>query len=102
MMNMLLAALVFVLWSGPMLHSQTNVNSYSTDLQPLDTASKPQLRLTTQVVKSEYYCRDSLRLQLRLTFTNTGRVPIILSKRSLNVASYTVSRNLERAAARQY
>jgi hypothetical protein len=103
-MNRLLAVLIFVAWSGcPLLHSPTNANNDSTGPQSSrETVSKPQLRLTTQVVKSEYYCRDSLRLQLRLTFTNTGRVPIILSKRSLNVASYTVSRNLERAATRQY
>jgi len=64
--------------------------------------AEAKLQLTTEIVNAQYFCGNGLKLDLELTFTNVGLVPIILSKKSLRLASYMVSRTVQTASDRQY
>ena len=100
-MNLFLTVVLFALCCTPVLRSQTAINKNWKRAWSPQTTTKAQLQLTTEVVKEEYYW-NSLELNLRLTFSNVGRVPVILSKRSLGISYDRVSRDLEKLAARQY
>jgi hypothetical protein len=65
-----------------------------------------RLQLAVKIVSSEY-CRadpelDSLRLKLKLTFTNRRKEPLILYKGSSLVSRIMISRNSADAAAKRF
>src|SRR5262245_61743600 len=66
------------------------------------------LQLTTSIV-AQRYCKntdsdvtDSLRITLRLRYTNTGSRPLILYKHENTIFRQLISRDLLDAAARRY
>lgn len=65
-----------------------------------------QLQLTTTIVKQYYDPAASgfslLRIVLRMTYTNTGKRPILLDKKSSLIYRSTVSKSLKAAAAKKY
>jgi hypothetical protein len=64
-----------------------------------------QLQLTTSVVRGCYASErttTTLRWTLRLTYTNVGRQPILLDKKSSLIPRSLVSRSLKDAAAEKY
>jgi hypothetical protein len=101
-MNVLLNLVVFALCSPSVLPLQETFKADPGSSRLPQTSEQGRLRLTTEIVKMEYYCGNRLSLDLRLTFTNIGQVPVILSKRSLGIAAFRVSRNLESVAASRY
>lgn len=60
-----------------------------------------QLQLTTEAIEQQY-CSDSrLRFSLRLKFTNVGKEPIILDRRSSVISEYIVRRNIKSAGSKR-
>jgi len=60
-----------------------------------------QLVFTTSIVNREYCGPNQFALTLKLSIKNTGKDPIILSKK-IFIGSFMVSRNLDDAAAKKY
>lgn len=63
--------------------------------------TKKQLVFTTIIVKQWSCGPNQLGLALKLRFKNTGKNPVILSKK-IFIGSFMVSRNLDDAAAKKY
>lgn len=63
--------------------------------------TKEQLVFTTSIVKRSSCGPNHLALDLKLRFQNTGKNPVILSKK-IFIGSFMVSRNLDDAAAKKY
>lgn len=63
--------------------------------------TKERLVLTTSIVKRSSYGPNSLGLDLKLRFQNTGKDPVILSKKTF-IGGFMVSRNLDDVAAKKY
>lgn len=63
---------------------------------------KPQLQLTTEVVESRFCESDYLRLQLRLSYLNTGDRPLILYRRSNTIMTYFISKSIRNAVRQKY
>jgi hypothetical protein len=55
--------------------------------------SKPKLHLKAVILESVYCSSSNLRLHLRLTFQNTGAVPLLLRKEGFHIGEYLVSRD---------
>jgi len=72
------------------------------------TSSNPEghLKLGIEILKSEYCVGDrdldGLRLKFRLTYTNLGNGPVILSKGSDLVSRITVARSVEDLTAKRF
>jgi len=64
---------------------------------------KAQLELTTSIIEQYSCAPDLLALHLRLTYTNTGKQPIILDKVSATIVDrYIVSLSTKDAAMKNY
>jgi len=63
--------------------------------------AKEQLVFTTSIVKRWSCGPNHLGLALKLRFENTGKDPVILSKK-IFIGRFMVSRNLDDAAAEKY
>jgi len=100
-MKFLMTLALLCLWCFP-AGSQPRGGIVSENAQTSRTTADAKLQLTTEIVKAQYFCGSGLKLDLELTFTNVGLVPVILSKRSVTLASYMVSRNVQTASDRQY
>jgi hypothetical protein len=56
-----------------------------------------QLQLKTDSIELRHCSGDYLQFNLRLNFTNRGKGPVILDKRSTVISQYMVSRSSEDA-----
>ena len=61
-----------------------------------------QLELTTDLIELRYCSNDSIQFVLRLNFSNKGKEPVILEKRSRSVSRLLVSRTFENAIKKKY
>ena len=100
-MKFLMSLVLLCLWCFP-AGAQPRGNIVSENAQASRATADAKLQLTTEIVKAQYFCDYGLKLDLELTFTNVGPVPVILSKKSMRLASYMVSRTIETALDRQY
>jgi hypothetical protein len=68
-----------------------------------DSKVQQKLTLNTTILKSEYCSSPSdLVLTLRLLFTNEGREPILLQKKSSVISKYMIARTVREAASQNY
>ena len=68
-----------------------------------DSKAQQKLTLNTTVLKSEYCSSPSdLVLTLRLLFTNEGREPILLQKKSSVISKYMIAHTVRRAGSNDY
>ena len=100
-MKFFMTIALLCLWCFP-ARPQPRSNIVSENARTSRATADAKLQLTTEIVKAQYFCAYGFKLDLELTFTNVGPVPVILSKKSVRLASYLVSRNVQTASDRQY
>ncbi len=104
-----LLAVVSVLASGSQQRAQLRLQSYAAGSSTIaiSNSGNPQLQLVTEVTK-ETYCEGpdpelfTLRLLLRLSFTNVGGQRLILERGSKSVPVVRISKTAEDAIASQF
>ena len=104
-MKLLRLIFVFYLSCTAVNNAQSPLGKGRTNAGTDNTRLQERLQLTTNIVKQRYCSEDTehkLVLTLRLDFTNSGSVPIIIDKNSTTTRRTIVSRDLVAAAAKQY
>lgn len=97
----LLIGLMLSLYWFNIAHGQAYF-PYQSNTRP----ENPALQLTMKIISGEYCAGDadldSLRLKVRLVYTNTGKQPLILYKGSHLISRTMISRNSADAAAKRF
>lgn len=77
------------------------VTGYAQEAVGARADERGRVELTTSIIRQRSCLPNTLNLDLRLSFRNTGTEPVILSKKSLQ-ARMMISRSAEEAAAGKY
>lgn len=98
--------MVLLLCCGCVVTFYAQPRSRSATRQADNAQQKKPLQLTASIINQKYCVGDAeldvLGINVRLTFTNIGRQPLILYKGSSLVSRIMISRNQEDAAARRF
>lgn len=90
------------LGGGVVIQGQTNSDTSVVEMTAGKDALHAQLQLSTSVVEQRYCSDGRVRFQLRLDFTNAGKQPVVLDKRSSTIPKYLVSRDAKAAGVKKF